>query len=163
MTIVLGWLSAIELFKKSIDANYVFDNRLLGKIKTFYKEGTWYWGESATPYFIAMSQFAYQTGDQWYSSFVLVDLIAKITVENTANDGLGFPSPYYSAEQILTQLYKLPERELSSDCFLGSSYHLSTIVDMLVRKKKRISLTELWKSIPIHDLTFVAPAGKDGL
>jgi hypothetical protein len=146
LTMVLGWLSAFELYNKEKDKLYDLDKRVFEYIKR-YKDSTWYWGESATPFFIEMSLLASQSGDPSYSTNLLVDLIAQIIVENESRDGKGVPNPYYSAEQVIGYSYKLGEKEIASGSFLGSSYHVSTIVDMLVRRKRRTPLNEVWKGI----------------
>lgn len=146
LTIVLGWLSAFELFMKHTDNEYAIDQRILEYIKR-YKNDIWYWGESATPYFIEMSLVGYQLGDDAFSNDLLIDLVAKIMVENVSREGKGFPNPYYSAEQVLTYLFNFPDKELASDSFLGSSFHVSAIIDMLVRRNRRTSLSEVWRNV----------------
>jgi hypothetical protein len=147
LTMVLGWLSAFELFNKQKNKSYILDKQVFEYIKRYYKDSTWYWGESASPFFIEMSLFVSQLGETSYSNSILVDLIAQITVENQSTEGKGFPNPYYSAEQIIGYLYKLGEKEIASESFLGSSYHASTIVDILVRRNKRTSLDVVWKDV----------------
>ena len=159
ITIVLGWLSALELYRKKSHSDYVIDDRILQKIKNF-RDNLWYWGESATGYFIAMSLLAEKSGDLPLSTFILVDLIAKIGVENQAKDGKGFPNPYYTAEEVIAYSYKLEEREFASQSFLNQSYHVGVIVDMLTRRNRRKQLEELWKSISGLMVTEFKPAAK---
>ena len=159
MTIVLGWLSAFELYRKSVDASYSLDELILKKIKS-YREYLWYWGESATGYFITMSMLAEKLGDSSLSTNILIDLVAKIGVENGSKDGKGFPNSYYSAEEVIGYSYKIEERELDSESFLGQSYHIGAIVDMLTRRNKRRELDELWNLISKLMITEFKPSSK---
>lgn len=145
LTIVLGWLSAYELFRKHGNNAYAIDDRIFQYIKKYRKDGIWFWGETATPCFIEMSLMGYQSGDVTFSNNLLIDLIAKIMVDNLSNEGKGLPNPYYSVEQVLLYSYGFPTREIADDSFLGSSYHVNTIIDMLVRRNARASLNVVWK------------------
>jgi hypothetical protein len=122
-----------------------------------YREHLWYWGESATGYFIMMSLLLENSNESQLSKELLVELIAKIGVNNQTYEGQGFPNPYYTAEQIMSVTYGLKEKGFTSDSFLWQSYHLGTIVDMLVRRNKRIELEELWKNISQLSLTEFKP------
>lgn len=147
LTMVLGWLSAFELYSEQKDKSYALDTRVIEYIKRYYKDATWYWGESATPFFIEMSLLALRFGDTSFSNAILVDLIAQIIVENQSGNGKGFPNPYYSAKQIIEYKYGVGGKEIDSDSFIGSSYNASAIVDVLVRRNRRITLSEVWKGI----------------
>jgi hypothetical protein len=160
LTIVLGWLSAYELFRKQGNDAYVIDDRVLQYIKRYLKEGTWYWGESATPCFIEMSLIGHKSGDITLSNNLLIDLIAKVMVDNLSNEGKGFPNPYYSAEKVLLYTYGFPDKEITDDSFLGSSYHVSTIIDMLARRNARTSLNVIWKDASKLLLCEFKPAEK---
>lgn len=94
-----------------------------------------------------MSLFAIESGDSAFSNSILIDLVSKIIVENQSSEGKGFPNPYYSAGEVIADSYKFKDRELSTDSFLGCSFHASTIVDMLVRRNQRVPLNVLWKDL----------------
>ncbi|MDR2708270.1 MAG: hypothetical protein LBB87_05970 [Nitrososphaerota archaeon] len=146
LTMVIGWLSALELYYKQNDNTHVLDERIIQQIKT-YRDSLWYWGESATGYFLMMSRLLDKSGDSQLSKHILIELIAKICVENQSDDGQGFPNPYYTVEQIMGVAYGLKEQALVSESFSLQSYHLEAIVDMLVRRNNRKELEELWKII----------------
>ena len=147
ITMVLGWLSAFEMYKKQTDSDYKIDHRVYESIKQFYNEKTWLWGESATPFFIMMSLLVSEYGDTSLSNKIICDLIIDITSENHFRDGKGIPDPYFSPSEIIGHLYQLPEAEIDMSSFLGTSYHLETLVDILVRRNKRTLLNELWRYI----------------
>jgi hypothetical protein len=104
VTIVLGWLSAFELHKKREDSSYILDKRVFDYIYRYHKDTLWYWGESATPFFVAMSLFALEFGDSSFSNTFLANLIAYISSENHLGEGKGVPDPYYSPQEIISCL-----------------------------------------------------------
>jgi hypothetical protein len=151
MTIVLGWLSAFELFQKRIDRKYELDERIYGHIKEYYPNKTRFWGESATPLFILMSLFLLEYGDEDLSNSIISDLLLEITMENNLTEGKGIPDPYYGPKEVIGSIFGMSDFEIGWESFLGSSYHLSVLVDILVRRNKRNILNELWKDISCLD------------
>ena len=147
MTIVLGWLSAFELFNKQIDSGYEIDNRILKSVSKYYKVATWFWGESATPLFVMMSLLTHEHGETSLSNKIICDLIIDITSENRFRDGDGLPDPYYSVNHVIRHFYGSRKQRIDMSSFLGSSYHLAALVDILVRRNKRDLLGELWKHV----------------
>ena len=147
VTMVLGWLSAFEMYKTQTDSDYKIDYRVYESIERLYNKKTWFWGESATPFFIMMSLLALECGDTLLSNKIICDLIIEITSENRFRDGKGIPDPHFSPNEIISHLYQLPEVEIDMSSFLGSSFHLETLVDILVRRNKRTLLNELWRHI----------------
>jgi len=147
ITLILGWLCAFEMCKTQTDGNYKIDHRVYESVKQHYREKTWFWGESATPFFIMMSLLVFEYGDTSLSNKIICDLIIDITSENHFRDGKGIPNPYFSPKEIIGYLYQLAEAEIDMSSFLGSSYHLETLVDILVRRNKRTLLNELWRHI----------------
>ncbi len=151
MTIVMGWLSAFELFQKRIDRKYELDERIYGHIKEYYPNKTWFWGESATPLFILMNLFLSEYGDEDLSNSIISDLLLEITMENNIQEGKGIPDPYYGPKEVIGSIFGMSDFEIGWESFLGSSYHLSVLVDILVRRNKRNILNELWKDISCLD------------
>ena len=143
ITIVMGWLSALELFQKRIDRKYELDGSIYDYIKEYYPDKTWFWGESATPFFILMCLFLSEYGDEELSNSIINDLLLEITMENNIREGKGIPDPYYSPKEVIGSIFDMPEFEIDWKSFLGSSYHLSVLVDILVRRNKRNILNEL--------------------
>lgn len=152
---VLGWLSALELYKKQIDTNYNIDERVYGSIKKHYGKRFWFWGESATPLFVMMSLLTWELGDTILSDKIIWDVINVITFGNDLRRVEGIPDPYFSPKEILGDLYQISNTKIDKDTFVGSSYHLGLLVDILVRRKKRQILDNLWKLIfPIQKCEF---------
>jgi hypothetical protein len=145
ITTVLGWLSASELYLKKSDSDYKIDARVCDSIREFYGTVTWFWGESATPLFIMMSKLLYDANEKELSNKIICDLIIEITNRNNFREKDGLPDPYYSSKQVINHFYGPPDAQLDLSSFSGSSYHLSTLVDILVRRNRRDLLNEIWK------------------
>lgn len=146
LVMVLGWLSAFELYMKKKNVSYILDKRVFDSIDRFNKENLWFWGESATPFFVAMSLFVREYGNLSFSNTIISNLIAYIAEENRLRGGKGVPDPYYSPEEIISSLNQVGEA-IEFEAFLGSSYHIGALVDILVRRKRRTLLDSLWKDI----------------
>lgn len=146
LTIILGWLSAYELFRKKTEDCYDTDILVYEFIKKFYPEKIWYWGESSTPFFVMMSLFALEKNDMRLSNKIITDMILEITFENDY-EGNGVPDPYITSNEIIASSYGISEVKLAAETFQGSSYHLEALVDLLVRKKRRDLLGVLWEKI----------------
>jgi hypothetical protein len=148
LTMVLGWLSAFERYNKQKDSAYSMDQRVSDYIKKYCAD-LWYWGESATPFFVEMSMLLSMINDP-LSDKILIDLLANIVVENQLKESKGLPDPYYTVEQVISEeynhLYNLGD-ESEPYSFHGSSYHMSAIVNLVAKRNKRASITPLWKDL----------------
>ena len=155
ITIVLGWLSAHELYKKQIDNSYIMDKRIYDYIQQNYERITLFWGESGTPFFVMMNFLANEFNDKLLSTRIIWRLIIDIIFDNEFREGTGKPNPYFSPKEVLRDLYQLSNSKIDGGAFLGSSYHLGLLVDVLVRRNKRKILEFLWKRIfPIRMCEF---------
>jgi hypothetical protein len=147
--IVLGWLSAYELFLKKADPAYVIDKRVYERIRDIYNNAQlWFWGESATPFFMLMSLLARECSDEPLSDRLISNLIALIATENSPennDESSTFADPYYSSEEVLSKLYNVGD--FNSESFVSTSYHIGALVAMLVRRGKRKLLEAYWKDI----------------
>ena len=94
-----------------------------------------------------MSFFIFEVGDSSFSNQIISDLIVNITFDNHIRNGKGLPNPYFSSSETISFHYKITDSEIGLESFRGASYHLATLVDVLVRRKKRKMLNELWKNI----------------
>lgn len=160
-TIVLGWLSAYELFRREYEKNYEVDEFIYESIKNLYPDQIWYWGESSTPLFLMMSLLALECNDKILSNKIITDIILEIEFENDCQ-GKGVPSPYTTSSEIIASSYGISDAKIDLKEFRGSSYHLETLVDILVRRKRRDLLGVLWKKITyIRKYTFIPDSKSD--
>jgi hypothetical protein len=146
LTIVLSWLSSYELFRNETESNYEIDKLIYEYIRKLYPEKVWYWGESATSFFIMMSLLSLKFDDKELSNRIITDIILEITFGNDYQ-GKGIPNPYLSSTEIIASINGISEVEIDSMAFHGSSYHLEALVDILVRRKRRDLLEVLWEKI----------------
>ena len=83
-----------------------------------------------------MSLFVREYGDKLLSNKIVEDLIALLASENNAEKSNAFPipfaDPYHRPEEILGSIYGVTEVDFNS--FLGSSYHIGALVDIMVRR-----------------------------
>jgi hypothetical protein len=149
LVIVLGWLSAYELYRKYVEKDYVIDNRIYEFVTRFDKENAlWYWGESATPFFLAISKLVWECGDRSLSNKIIGDMIALIANENggiNRNTSEPFTDPYYGPAEVIGTIYNVEKIDCMS--FLGLSYHIGALVDIMVRRNERKFLEYYWKNI----------------
>jgi hypothetical protein len=150
LVIAMGWLAAHEVYLKRKDPSYVVDKQIYERIVKLEKENFfWFWGESGTPFFIVLSLFIRECGDKQLSNRFISNLIALLATDNSVDGRDGFPTPfadpYHSVEEILGKTYGVTELDFKS--FLGSSYHLSALIDIMVRRNERKILESYWKSI----------------
>jgi hypothetical protein len=150
LVIVLGWLSARELYRKKIDPSYSVDRRVCDSIRSFEEKAQLlFWGESATPFFMAMSLLARVHSDNNLSGRLVGRITALIAAENNIDSNkispAAFADPYYGPEQVLGSIYHLNNLNMKS--FAGASYHIGSLVDMLVRNGNRKLLDNSWRDI----------------
>lgn len=162
VTVVLGWLSAYELFRKKSEDNYDTDINIHEYVKKLYPEKMWYWGESSTPFFVMMSLLAFENNDLRLSNKIITDMILEIIFENDY-EGKGVPNPYITSDEIIASSYGVSEFEHNPEEFKGSSYHLETLVDILVRKERRDLLEILWRKITFICKETIVPNLKSDL
>ena len=155
ITLVLGWLASYELYLSAIDVNYTLDRNILNAIQKNYKD-TWFWGESATPLFIAMSELLLKSNESYLSNKIICDLIIDINNKNQPGQTGSLPDPYYSAKKVLNHFYGPHDEKLDLQSFSGSSYHLVSLVNVLVKRNKRNLLQEIWSNVSMIINTEVA-------
>jgi hypothetical protein len=77
---------------------------------------------------------------------LIVQLGREIAAFNSLDaSGRGLPNVYYSAEDAIKLNAGLDFR--NDEKFIGISYTIQTLIDMLVRRWRRQALASLWYSI----------------
>ncbi len=146
LTIVLGWLSAYELHLKETDTNYHVDNRICLSIKQLYHD-LWFSGESVTPLFLMMFKICEASGNTSFSNKIICDLAIELVFRNAAKEKNCLPNPYISIQQVIDHFYGHSDEKLDLETFSGESFHLSVLVDALVRRNRHDLLNEFWKNV----------------
>lgn len=150
-----GWLSSFELVSSLIWVDYKLDERVYDFIRTNY-ESMKYWGESATPYFIVMSMFLDKFGDSDFSNSVLGDTLIELVLNNN-KDGKGVPDPYWAPEMVIQLEYEVLEEPYNRKNFIGHSYHLTSLVNLLVKKERKATLEAIWQELSHTINTKIVP------
>jgi hypothetical protein len=156
-----GWISAYELVNLEIIEEYDIDENVVEFIEDQF-DNMWFWGESSTPHFLAMSILLEKYGDESFSVNILTDMLNKLVLENNRYSGDGFPDPYLCLTDVLEIEYGVFPEEVDKSSFVGYSYHLDPIVKLFVLKCKKSILEAVWKGISyiLHSM-FVADTFED--
>lgn len=160
MSLLGGWLSSYELVSNMIIKDYKVDERVYAFIKSNYQNMT-YWGESATPYFILMSKFLDQFGDDDFSKDILNNVLTELVVNNYKNESKGVPDPYWTPQMVLQLELDVLEEPYDRKNFIGHSYHLRSLVNILVKKGKKATLEAIWKELSDILNTKIVPKNKE--
>ena len=106
-----------------------------------------FWGDSAFPYLFHISRFLEVLGEQQLAEQVLSSLFEGLVERNYRQSGGAFAPPYYGVEEVLEN--PVADR-LSSDDFsgwMGSSFVIRSLLEMLVRRGKRSLIEERWRHL----------------
>lgn len=141
-----GWLCSFELVSSLICVDYKLDERVYDFIGTNY-ENMKYWGESATPYFIVMSMFLEKYGKSDFSNSVLSDVLSELVLNNYKKDSRGVPDPYWTPEMVIQLEYEVLDEPYNRENFIGHSYHLTSLVNILVKKERKATLEAIWQEL----------------
>lgn len=151
-----GWPSSFELVSSLICGDYKLDERVYDFIRTNY-ENMKYWGESATPYFIVMSMFLDKFGDSDFSNSVLRDTLNELVLNNNKKDCIGVPDPYWAPEMVIQLEYEVLDEPYNRKNFIGHSYHLTSLVNLLVKKGRKATLEAIWQELSHTITTKIVP------
>ena len=154
MTILAGALSALSLYhrlksEKWERQDYVHDF-LSGHIKDAK-----IWGESATPYMVAAALELENHGAHRQAERLIMQMMHSILALNSQK-GRGFANPYYGPEQVFRLFSGMDP--MNSEVFIGHSYHLEALIEMLARRLLRTTLAHFWEKITRVHFTWFKPA-----
>lgn len=155
VTVLAGLFAAAALRKRIMhqpfsDSNFVFEF-----IQKHLKNGVM-WGESAVPYLVLVALEADCQCRPAMSEQLLIQLLSEIASNNkSGGEGSGIPNVYYSPEEAIR--FNTGLDNLNSETFVGNSYTIGPLVDMLARRWRRQALASLWFSITRIALATYAP------
>ncbi len=108
------------------------------------------WGEGAVPFFLLTALGLEQHGHHALSEQMMVQLIAAICIVNGKNArGVGLTNPYWTIEKSLR--LNLGLEPYNREEFLGTSYTLESLVQMLARRGLKQTLKHLWPQLTTMD------------
>lgn len=154
-TYLLSLLSVLGLWRKLENKNEEIDSFL----KTFCNNNTskvTFWGEFATPQFLAY----YFWGRSFEASpkfdFLLYNLLQIIIQENGFRKAGTLANPYYDVDDIMSYSLGIKEEKLS-DSFSGSSYSIETLMHLFIRCNWKQHMKLIWAEITKIAFHFFKP------
>ena len=146
-TMLFGALAALELNLLETTPSYTLDTRVTSFIEENEKY-LWFWGDSAFPFFFSLIRFLELSGETEKAEMRLGEVFsAVLRVNSRSYEGEGLASPYYSSHEILECAFGFDEKKLDLKNFVGTSYVLEILVEMLARRGKREVLEANWRPI----------------
>jgi len=146
LTIIGGWLSALELMNKKLVKDYEVDKNVCEFVINNLPY-MWYWGEYANPYYIMMVKLLQITDNSPFGLKILNDVLARYVLNNNKADCAGMPDPYVGPSLSLENYFGVADDPIDFKQYIGASYHLSSIISYLVKNEQRAPLEALWKEI----------------
>lgn len=142
IVILCGLLACLNLYrritKKSVDFwIYEFLVEYLPKIKV--------WGEASIPFLWAAALEVEHYGNHRLAEGLIFQLLTTVVEVNAPRKGAALPNPYWGPEAAVRLGLELdtPGREE----FNGASYTAEPLIDFLVRRMLRRSLSLIWEKI----------------
>lgn len=146
VTIVLGAISALEIYLHVKSEGYSPDAKFIDLIKT-NKDNLFLWGESAFQYFFNIINYLEIEGEKEIAESIINILFEQVVNINVRTGAVGLPDPYYSLNEILDVIFQVTRKQIDFTQFRGSSYILESLVLMLVRRNKRQILEQNWRNL----------------
>lgn len=100
MTVILGCLAALEIHNRLTNSSPQRDDRIL-KFIGEHRKDLQFWGESATPFFLAIAWYLESFVSSREAESFLLSLTYEIARSNQPAKKTGLPSPYYDVENSL--------------------------------------------------------------
>jgi hypothetical protein len=154
MTILAGALSAISLYHRLKSGKWERQDYVHDFLSEHIKDAR-LWGEAAIPYMVASALEIEQHGSHRKTDRLIAEMVHAIVGLN-ASKGRGFANPYYGPEQAYRLFSGMDP--MNSELFVGHSYHLEALVEMLARRLLRKTLAHFWEGVTRVQFTSMKPA-----
>ena len=154
MTILAGALSALSLYRRLKLEEWGRQEYVHSFLSEHIKH-VCPWGESATPYMVAAALELEQHGAHRQAEQLFMRLMHTILVRNTQR-GRGFPNPYYGPEQVFRLFSGMDP--MNSEVFVGLSYHLEALTEVLARRLLRSTIAHFWEKTTRLHFAWFKPA-----
>lgn len=106
ITLVLGFLAAYELIQKESNSNYIEDRKIVDRILGSYKNEEFiFLGEAMSSLIFIIVIYLFNFGEKELSIKIAKDFFNHIVVENSKEQKIGYPDPYYSIDLLLKEHY----------------------------------------------------------
>ena len=104
-----------------------------------------------------MRKFVDHFGDADFSNNIISDVLNELVLNNNKNDCKGVPDPYWSPESVLDLELDVLDEPYDRKNFIGHSYHLTSLVNILVKKERKGTLKAIWQELSYILTTRIVP------
>ena len=143
LTWLSSFISVLLFFEIKNNPEYIMDKWseqfLLSNQKYLYL-----WGEAAIPQFLSIHWVLRIFGFSYMSDRLLFALFKGLIENSTVNNGV--PDPYHSLGEIILSVSGLSD-SLKNESFIGRSYSLDALTQLLTRRGFRGILEEYWRKL----------------
>jgi len=142
-TMCVGYMSILGLWRTARKMERDSTDDQIRDFCEKYQTKLEYWGESATPFFLALFWYLEKNSGSIQSDLLVRDLLSTICTLNKPGSQMPLPTPYYGYEEIIEHqpvLGGLPIR----DSFAGRSQSATALLHLLVRRNLKQSAKALW-------------------
>lgn len=146
VTLILGLISAYEIFRKQKEQKYCLDKNVLGLIRNNLSSFL-LWGEAAFPCYFNVIKFLELSGESNLGQILLDQAFNAVLDNNGVNSPSGLPYFYYDSEIVIKALLGLSQGDINFSSFVGGSYILECIVEILARRNRKDLLEKNWRRI----------------
>lgn len=143
VTMCLGYMSILGLWRRALDINPDSTDDQIRDFCERYQKQAEFWGESATPYLLALFWYMEQTDGSLQSDLLVRDLLMAICLRNRPGSPMPLPTPYYSYEEFIEHQPVLGEMPIQ-DSFSGRSQVATPLLHLLVRRNLKQSAKAVW-------------------
>lgn len=148
ITLVLGFLAAYELIQKKVNSSYIEDRKIVDRILNSYKKEEFaFLGEAMSPLIFMIAIYLFNSGEKELSIKIAKDFFNHIIVENSKEQKIGYPDPYYSIDLLLKEHYGVKEIETPYESFIGTTYTARPFLEFLVKNNEKEFLSQIWENV----------------
>ncbi len=143
VTMCMGYMSILGLWRivQGVERDSIDEH-----IRCFcekYRRRVEYWGESATPFFLALFWYLEHVSGCVDSDLLIRDVLNCICTQNRPLGEMPLPNPYYSYEEIVEHVPGLGGTPIR-DSFAGRSCTATGLLHVVVRRNLKQSAKSIW-------------------
>ena len=156
VTIVLGAIAALELHLLCGGRSGGPDERVIDLIFGNMNRLS-LWGEAAVPFLLNIAWILEKADESHEAERILGDILGSILQANAIEHGEMRPlaTPYYSLSQVLETSLGLADDAIDFESFVGDSYCLEAVIQVIARRELRHLLEPNWRTVThVHVQTF---------
>ena len=144
LTWLMSYISILALWQKQKNTDWTPEEWILNFLVP-NKNSLLYWGEAATPQFLAIAWALQTIGLPYIADRLIFEVFKAIIDQNTINDE-GLPDPYHGLGEVVLTQTGLSDNQQEEN-YKGRSYSLDAIIQLLARRGFRGVLEEFWKQV----------------